>query len=122
MDKPTVLLLDEPSNDIDISTLELLERLINGWKHIVLFISHDETLIENTANVVIHIEQIMRKTKSTEAIIPARAGAPPGAVTFRSAVSAPSAPAIAHRLSTTARARITFIIFFMSVSSFPYRK
>lgn len=64
MDNPTVLLLDEPSNDIDISTLELLERLINDWKHIVLFISHDETLIENTANVIIHIEQIIRKTKS----------------------------------------------------------
>ncbi len=64
IDKPTVLLLDEPSNDIDISTLELLEQLINGWKHIVLFISHDETLIENTANMIIHIEQIMRKTKS----------------------------------------------------------
>jgi ATPase subunit of ABC transporter with duplicated ATPase domains len=30
----------------------------------VLFISHDETLIENTANMVVHIEQIQRKTKS----------------------------------------------------------
>ncbi len=69
MNKPTVLLLDEPSNDIDISTLELLEKLINGWKHIVLFISHDETLIENTANVIIHIEQIMRKTKSRYTIV-----------------------------------------------------
>ncbi len=69
MDKPTVLLLDEPSNDIDISTLELLEKLINDWKHIVLFISHDETLIENTANVIIHIEQIMRKTKSRYTVV-----------------------------------------------------
>ena len=60
----TVLLLDEPSNDIDITTLELLEKIINDWEHIVLFISHDETLIENTANMVIHIEQIIRKTKS----------------------------------------------------------
>ena len=60
----TVLLLDEPSNDIDIATLELLEKTINSWKHIVLFISHDETLIENTANMVIHIEQIVRKTKA----------------------------------------------------------
>lgn len=64
MEEPTVLLLDEPSNDIDIGTLELLENLIKEWKHIVLFISHDEVLIENTANMVIHIEQIMRKTKS----------------------------------------------------------
>ena len=69
MDAPTVLLLDEPSNDIDIETLELLEKLINNWKHIVLFISHDETLIENTANMVIHIEQIMRKTKSRYTIV-----------------------------------------------------
>ena len=69
LDNPTVLLLDEPSNDIDISTLELLERLINDWKHIVLFISHDETLIENTANVIIHIEQIMRKTKSRYTVV-----------------------------------------------------
>ena len=69
MDSPTVLLLDEPSNDIDISTLELLENLINSWKHIVLYISHDETLIENTANVIIHLEQIMRKTKSRYTIV-----------------------------------------------------
>lgn len=60
----TVLLLDEPSNDLDIVTLELLENIINDWDHIVLFISHDETLIENTANMVIHIEQIKRKTKA----------------------------------------------------------
>ena len=41
-----------------------LEKIINDWKHIVLFISHDETLIERTANMVIHIEQIIRKTKA----------------------------------------------------------
>lgn len=61
MQDPTVLLLDEPSNDIDIMTLELLEQLINGWRHAVLFISHDEVLIEQTANMVVHIEQVRRK-------------------------------------------------------------
>jgi len=30
-------LLDEPSNDIDVETLEWLEQLIQNWKHIVLF-------------------------------------------------------------------------------------
>ncbi len=63
MAQPDILLLDEPSNDIDIETLEWLERLILEWNRIVLFISHDETLIENTANVVIHMEQIRRKTQ-----------------------------------------------------------
>ena len=64
IDEPTALLLDEPSNDIDIATLELLEKIINEWEGIVLFVSHDEVLIERTANMVVHIEQIMRKTKS----------------------------------------------------------
>ena len=63
MGKPTVLMLDEPSNDIDIETLEWLEELINKTEQPVLFISHDETLIERTANVVIHLEQIRRKTR-----------------------------------------------------------
>ena len=69
MDEPTILLLDEPSNDIDIETLELLEKLINNWKHAVLYISHDETLIENTANMIIHLEQIIRKTKFRYTIV-----------------------------------------------------
>lgn len=64
MARPTVLLLDEPSNDIDIETLEWLERLIIRSDYPVLFISHDETLIERTANVVIHVEQLKRKTQS----------------------------------------------------------
>lgn len=60
--KPNVLLLDEPSNDIDIETLEWLENFINTCDLPVLFISHDETLLEGTANVIIHLEQIRRKT------------------------------------------------------------
>jgi ATPase subunit of ABC transporter with duplicated ATPase domains len=62
IEKPEVLLLDEPSNDIDIETLEWLESFINTCALPVMFVSHDETLIENTANVIIHIEQVRRKT------------------------------------------------------------
>ena len=61
---PTVLLLDEPSNDIDIETLEWLEKMILGFDGIVLYISHDEVLIEKTANMVIHLEQLYRKRES----------------------------------------------------------
>lgn len=62
MTEPDVLLLDEPSNDIDLQTLLTLQDVINDFPHIVLFISHDEVLIENTANVIVHLEQIIRKT------------------------------------------------------------
>ncbi|HCC00637.1 MAG TPA: ABC transporter ATP-binding protein, partial [Ruminococcaceae bacterium] len=62
MTQPDVLLLDEPSNDIDLDTLKWLENFINSCNLPILFVSHDETLIENTANVIIHLEQLRRKT------------------------------------------------------------
>lgn len=69
IEEPTVLLLDEPSNDLDIETLEWLEKFILETECSVLFISHDETLIERTANVVVHIEQLRRKTRSRYSVM-----------------------------------------------------
>ena len=63
MERPDVLLLDEPSNDIDLETLEWMETFICQTSLPVLYISHDEYLMERTANSVIHLEQTMRKTK-----------------------------------------------------------
>ncbi len=63
MDDPDILLLDEPTNDLDIETLERLEHFISNTKLPVLFVSHDEMLIENTANVIIHMEQLICKSK-----------------------------------------------------------
>lgn len=62
MDKPDVLLLDEPSNDVDIEMLIWLECFINSCKVPIIFVSHDEILLERTANIIIHIERIKRKT------------------------------------------------------------
>lgn len=64
VDKADILLLDEPSNDIDLDTLTWLEQFIQSCELPILYVSHDETLIENTANIIIHIEQIKRKTLS----------------------------------------------------------
>lgn len=66
--KPSLFLLDEPSNDIDIRTLEWLEDFINTCPSPILFISHDETLLEHTANLILHIEQIQRKTKPRQTV------------------------------------------------------
>ena len=60
---PDVLLLDEPSNDLDLPALVWLEEWIAARPETILFISHDETLLENTAEAVIHLEQILRKTE-----------------------------------------------------------
>ena len=61
--RPNLLLLDEPSNDIDIATLEWLEKFILEFPYAVLYISHDEVLLENTANMILHMELIKRKTE-----------------------------------------------------------
>ena len=54
-DRPTVLFLDEPSSDVDVQTLEWLESFIQSYKGILIYISHDETLMERTATAIIHI-------------------------------------------------------------------
>lgn len=63
LEQPDVLLLDEPTNDLDIETLEWLEGFLLATSLPVLYISHDETLIERTAQTIIHMEQLIRKTR-----------------------------------------------------------
>ena len=73
-EEPDMLLLDEPTNDIDLDTLIWLEDFINRFEGGILFVSHDETLIENTATAVIHLEHIHHKkvARHTVANIPYR--------------------------------------------------
>ena len=71
-EQPDLLLLDEPSNDLDLETLQFLEDFLRTWPGTVLFVSHDETLIRNTANVIVHLEALRRKTapRATVARLP----------------------------------------------------
>lgn len=73
-EEPELYLLDEPSNDLDLESLEWLEDFILSRREPVLFVSHDETLIERTANVVVHLELLRRKTlpRATVARLPYR--------------------------------------------------
>lgn len=64
MRQPDLILMDEPTNDLDIETLELLEQFILESEAAVLFISHDETLLERCATGILHLEQIKRKTEA----------------------------------------------------------
>lgn len=46
--KPSnLLVLDEPTNDLDIETLELLEELVNEYQGTVLLVSHDRQFVDN---------------------------------------------------------------------------
>lgn len=57
-----ILFLDEPTNDLDIETLEWLESFINSTDKPIIYVSHDETLLSKTANMILHLEQIKKKT------------------------------------------------------------
>ncbi|MQL48611.1 ABC transporter ATP-binding protein [Photorhabdus khanii] len=47
--KPSnLLVLDEPTNDLDVETLELLEELVDSYKGTVLLVSHDRQFVDNS--------------------------------------------------------------------------
>ena len=55
--KPSnILVLDEPTNDLDIETLELLEQIIANYEGTVLLVSHDREFVDNTAIGVLYFE------------------------------------------------------------------
>lgn len=51
-----VLVLDEPTNDLDIDTLELLESLLQDYSGTLFLVSHDRAFLENTVTQVIAFE------------------------------------------------------------------
>lgn len=51
-----ILVLDEPTNDLDIDTLELLEELLQDYPGTVLLVSHDRTFLDNIVTQVIAFE------------------------------------------------------------------
>lgn len=69
LNEDDILFLDEPTNDLDIETLEWLEEFINNTDKPIIYVSHDETLLSNTANMILHIEQIMKKTKCKHTLL-----------------------------------------------------
>ena len=64
-----ILFLDEPTNDLDIETLEWLEQFINNTNKPIMYVSHDETLLSNTANMILHLEQIKKKTECRHTLL-----------------------------------------------------
>jgi len=60
-----LLILDEPTNDLDIETLELLEEVVANYAGTVILVSHDRDFVNNCVNTCLyfdgtgHINQIV---------------------------------------------------------------
>lgn len=69
LEENDILFLDEPTNDLDLETLEWLETFINETDKPIMYVSHDEVLLSKTANYILHLEQRSKKTEAYHTIL-----------------------------------------------------
>jgi ATP-binding cassette subfamily F protein uup len=110
-----VLVLDEPTNDLDMETLELLEEQILNFQGTVLLVSHDRDFMDNTVTSLLVVEQDGRVTehaggfsdweargfrlKSAESVSAAQAEKTPHKPETSSVSDKPAAPKAKRKLS-----------------------
>ena len=52
----TGLILDEPTNDLDLETLDLLTEMLSTYKGTLLIVSHDRDFLDQTVNKILHFD------------------------------------------------------------------
>ena len=104
--KANLLVLDEPTNDLDLETLDLLQEVIADYEGTVLIVSHDRDFLDRTVTVTLGLDgsgkvdivaggyEDWAKRRSARPTVrsPAKAGAPPASETG-------SRPAAARKLT-----------------------
>ena len=63
-----ILFLDEPSNDLDIEMVDWLKRQIRKIRQTVIFISHDEDFLSQTADTIVHL-RLVKHRKEAETLV-----------------------------------------------------
>lgn len=63
MDAPNVLILDEPTNDLDIQTLTILEDYLETFDGIVITVSHDRYFLDKIVNRIFAFEGMGKVTQ-----------------------------------------------------------
>ncbi|MFC3060207.1 ABC-F family ATP-binding cassette domain-containing protein [Paenirhodobacter populi] len=118
MAKPSnLLILDEPTNDLDVETLDLLQDVLGDYPGTVLLVSHDRDFIDRVATTTIAMEGDGRATvyaggwsdyQTQKALSAAEAAAPvaPAAPKPAQAAEKPAAPARKSGLSFTEKHRL----------------
>lgn len=54
---PNILILDEPTNDLDIETLEVLEQYLDDFNGAVITVSHDRYFLDKTVDKILNIKE-----------------------------------------------------------------
>jgi len=103
-----VLVLDEPTNDLDIETLELLEDLLQNYEGTVFLVSHDRTFLDNVVTSTIAyegdgnwreyeggVQDWLTQSRRARELAEQRAPAAPAAAPAKAAAPSPATPAVA---------------------------
>jgi ATPase subunit of ABC transporter with duplicated ATPase domains len=112
MAEPNVLILDEPTNDLDIETLTSMEDVLDGWAGTLLVVSHDRYLLERMCDRQVAmlgdggvrdlpggVEQYLELRQAARAAAAAKAAAGPSAGSRVAASSRAGGGAAAARQS-----------------------
>ena len=55
--RPNVLFLDEPTNDLDLETIRLIEDFLSQWPGTLIVVSHDRTFLSRTTDRLLEVHQ-----------------------------------------------------------------
>jgi ATP-binding cassette subfamily F protein uup len=115
-----VLVLDEPTNDLDIDTLELLESLLQDYDGTVFLVSHDRTFLDNVVTSTIayegdgrwreyegSVQDWLIQSKRAREIAEQRAASAPASAPTPAATPAPAAEAPAPK-AASARKKLSY--------------
>jgi len=62
LQNPDILLLDEPSNHLDLDAMEWLEAYLKDYKGVVIIVSHDRYFLDNVVTKIVEIEDMVSKS------------------------------------------------------------
>ena len=112
-----LLVLDEPTNDLDIESLELLEATLQTYPGTLLLVSHDRTFLDNVVTQTL-VAESRDGDAGTGTSTPAATatgwrsarggGAPPAIAARKATATARKAPSPAPRAAQRAGAKLTF--------------
>ena len=114
--RPNVLVLDEPTNDLDLETIEQLEVVLQGFDGVVLMTGHDRVFLDTLAQHIFVFEgdgvvtdwqgsysELRAHQKSREASTAAAAARPAADAPPKAAAADPAASREARRVATNAK-------------------
>ena len=121
--EPNLLILDEPTNDLDLDTLRSLEAFLDDWPGALVVASHDRAFLDRVADHVLAIDpggtvrrvpggvtgwlsERSRPTKATASPTPAGKRAPARAEPTTSKSSGPSPYTVGRQLRETEQAMV----------------